>query len=62
MKSVVRYVSFKFPFIDHSLKIIIMTKEEVLKRAEATGLTFEVERELASGSTPDEAAREWDLL
>jgi hypothetical protein len=39
-----------------------MTKEEILKRAEATGLTFEVERELASGSTPDEAAREWDLL
>jgi hypothetical protein len=39
-----------------------MTKEEVLKRAEATGLTFEVKRELASGSTPDEAAREWDLL
>lgn len=38
-----------------------MTKEEVLKRAEATGLTFEVERELALGSTPDDAAREWDL-
>jgi hypothetical protein len=50
-------------FIDYSLKkFTIMTKEEVLKRAEATGLTFEVERELASGSTPDDAAREWDLL
>jgi len=50
---------FYRPFIK---KITIMTKEEVLKRAEAAGLTFEVKRELASGSTPDEAAREWDLL
>lgn len=39
-----------------------MTKKEVLKRAKVAGLTFEVERELNSGSTPDEAAREWDLL
>ena len=54
-------VKVPFSFIDYSLKITIMTKEEVLKRAEATGLTFEVERELALGSTPDDAAREWDL-
>lgn len=51
----------EYPFLEGGIFPEDLTEEQALKRAEEFGLVEEIKEAIASGLTPAEACREWDV-
>lgn len=51
----------EYPFLEDMVFPEDLTEEQALIRAEEFGLVEEVKRSIATGLTPAEACREWDV-